>query len=88
MEKAKEQYHSSSSSFLSKSLHPHIRGADSTLKFFLKSYKYPGGKFNEIYTWYPFYSARQISLARASLSVFVPLLCLSFICKLSETSDP
>jgi hypothetical protein len=39
----------------------------STLKFFLKSSKYPGGKFKVISTLYPFSSAKHISLAKASL---------------------
>lgn len=58
------------------------------LKFYLNYYKYPGGKFKVIFTFNPFYSAKQISLASVSRSVLVPLLCLSFMCKFNETSDP
>jgi len=57
-------------------------------KLYLNSYKYPGGKFKSILIKDPFYSARQIYFAKAYRYVLVPLLCLSFMCKFSETSDP
>lgn len=57
-------------------------------KFSRNSYKYPGGKLRVIFTRTPFSSARQISFARFYLSVLVPLLCLSFMCRLRDTSDP
>ena len=60
----------------------------SLLKLYLNSYKYPGGKLRSILILSPFYSDRHISLARASLSVLVPLLCLSFIWRFKETSEP
>ena len=49
---------------------------------------YPGGKVRLIYIFYPLSSARMISLASVSLSVFVPELCFNFMCRLRETSVP
>ena len=49
-----------------------------------------GGKVRYISTLWssPLSSARQIYLARIYLSVLVPLLCFSFMCKFRDTSVP